>query len=356
MSIRLSCFRICLGVVALAVCALMVCDAQAADRTRGRPIEFSSPRSDEVTTNLNQLTNRKDGLKQLEEDLYRPLQSFSPKSSLDGVVAPIPRRPAAPLIQSKRVKDLLERRKNWEFMRPEDLIAEPTAEDVLKAPDFGTDGREKPDPRSMEQYYRRLATKRPAANRLDQSKEDDLFGADRKPRSGDEMGAPDDSNLPYGLKESVETFKNRFESDKADSPFARGETRSSFSDPFGLGDNTQSKEQILEHKKVMDEFRARWDPGWQPPASANSFNSSVGFATAAQPLSSPAAGLSHSSSAAPHHGLDAQNDVLNPMLGPAGLPDVNARALGQLRSASASPTVEAPKHAAPTFTAPRRAF
>lgn len=356
MSIRLSSFRICLGAVALALCALMVCSAQAADQRPSRPIEFSSPRSDEVTTNLNQLTSRKDGLKQLEEDLYRPLQSFSPKSSLDGVVAPIPHSPAAPAIQSKRVKDLLERRKNWIFMRPEDLVAEPTVEGILKAPDFGTDGLEKPDPRSMEQYYHRLSTKRPAANRLDQSKEDDMFGSVRKSKSGDEMGAYDDSSLPYGLKESVEALKNKFEPDKAGGPFAQSETRSSFSDPFGLGDNTQSKEQMLEHKKFIDGFRAQVNSGWQPPAGAGSFSPSAGFATAVQPMSSPAAGLSGSSSPALHHGLDAQNDVLHPMLGPAGLPDVNARALGQSRPDLALPTVEAPKKVAPTFTAPKRAF
>ena len=356
MSIRLSSFRTCLGAVALGLCVSLVCRAQAADREGGRRIEFSSPRSDEVTTNLNQLTNRKDGLKQLEEDLYRPLQSFSPKSSLDGVVAPIPHSPAAPAIQSKRVKDLLERRKNWVFMRPEDLVAEPTLEDILKAPDFGTDGREKPDPRSMEQYYHRLATKRPTANRLDESKEDDMFGSVRKSKSGDEMGASDDSSLPYGLKESVEALKNKFEPDKAGGPFAQSETRSSFSDPFGLGDNTQSKEQMLEHKKFMDGFRSQMDPGWQPPARASSFDPVVGFAVAPQPMSSPAAGLSGSASPAPHHGLEAQNDVLHPMLGPAGLPDVNARALGQLRPELALPKVEAPKKFAPTFTAPRRAF
>jgi hypothetical protein len=334
----------------------LVCRAQAADREGGRRIEFSSPRSDEVTTNLNQLRSKKDGLKQLEEDLYRPLQGFSPKSSLDGVVAPMPYRPAAPVIQSKRVKDLLERRKNWIFMRPEDLVAEPTVEDILKAPDYGMDGREKADPRSMEQYYRRSTSKRPAANRLGQLKDDELFGSVKKSNSGDEVGEKDDSSLPYGLKESAQALRSMFEPDKAGDLSAQGGTRSSFSDPFGLGENPQSKERMLEHKKFMDGFRSQMDPGWQPPARASSFDPVVGFAVAPQPMSSPAAGLSGSASPAPHHGLEAQNDVLHPMLGPAGLPDVNARALGQLRPELALPKVEAPKKFAPTFTAPRRAF
>ena len=85
--------QICSAVAAVAVSGLLVCSAQTGGKQRGRPIEFSVPRSDEVTTNLHQLTSKKDGLRQLEEDLYKPLQTFAPKSSLDGVVAP-PRPPA----------------------------------------------------------------------------------------------------------------------------------------------------------------------------------------------------------------------------------------------------------------------
>ena len=42
-------------------------------------------------TNLHQLTIKKDGLKEMEEGLYRPLPSSTSQSSLDGVAAPLPR-------------------------------------------------------------------------------------------------------------------------------------------------------------------------------------------------------------------------------------------------------------------------
>ena len=132
MSFRLSSLRICCGLVVVAVISLLPCGAQTGGRQRGRSIEFSEPKSDEVTTNLHQLTSKKDGLKQLEEDLYAPLQMFTPKSSLEGVAAPLPRPPAGSVIQSKRAKELLERRKNWVFMTPEDLLAGPTVEEILK--------------------------------------------------------------------------------------------------------------------------------------------------------------------------------------------------------------------------------
>jgi hypothetical protein len=158
-------------------------------------------------------------------------------------------------------------------------------------------------------------------------KDADLLSPVKKSSSGGETAAQDDSDLPSGLKESAQALKKMFEPDTAGGLSTRGGTASRSSDPFGLGDNTLSKEQVLEHNKLMDQFNSTLDPSWHRPTAANPFN---------QPFGLPEAG--------------------QPMLGPAGLPDVNARALGQTRPALAPPSVEAPKVATPTFTAPRRAF
>jgi hypothetical protein len=356
MSFRLSSLRICCGLVVVAVISLLPCGAQTGGRQRGRSIEFSEPRSDEVMTNLHQLTIKKDGLKEMEEGLYRPLPSSTSQSSLDGVAAPLPSGPAPTVIQSQRVKELLERRKNWIFMRPEDLLAEPTLGEILRAPEYGKDGREKQPSSALERYFERFATKRPATDRPDQLKDADLLGPVKKSSSGGETAAQDDSDLPSGLKESAQALKKMFEADTAGGLSTRGGTASRSSDPFGLGDNTLSKEQVLEHNKLMDQFNSTLDPSWHRPTAANPFNQPFGLPEAGQPKKSLAAGLASSPGPAPHTGLDAQRDVLNPMLGPAGLPDVNARALGQTRPALAPPSVEAPKVATPTFTAPRRAF
>jgi hypothetical protein len=335
-------------------CALAVCGAQAADGKGGRPIEFTPARSDEVTTNLHQFSSKNTNLKLLEEDINQPFRSFNPKSSLDGVTAPIPRRPAPSLIESKRAKDLLERRRNWVFMRPGDLVAEPTIEDILKAPDFGTRDRDKFDLGPMGQFYNRLATKRSSPNRPGQSAGDDLFGPPKKPNSADDVAAQNDLSLPAELKESAQALKKKFDLDKIDDPSARGVTRGSFSDPFGLGISTPSKEQAEQHKKFMDGYRSLVDPTWHPTAAPNPFSQPVGFPDATQPAKSPVSGFATAASTATHRGLDAQTDILNPLLGPPGLPDMNARALGQPRSALAAPTFDTPKVVAPTFASPRR--
>ena len=105
------------------------------------------------------------------------------------MVAP-PARPAAtPAIQSKRVKELLERRKNWVFMSPEDLVGAPTVEEILKAPELGPDGQEKKELPALERYYERLATKRSATDNPLQPKNDDLFGTPGQSKSRDERAA-----------------------------------------------------------------------------------------------------------------------------------------------------------------------
>src|SRR2546423_15251976 len=52
------------------------------------------------------------GLKQVEEDLFKPLKTFTPKSSLDGVFVP-PSKPLPPRrIDEKKFQDKLDREKN----------------------------------------------------------------------------------------------------------------------------------------------------------------------------------------------------------------------------------------------------
>jgi hypothetical protein len=355
MSFRLSSLRIGFGLVAVAVGSLLLCTAQAGGKPRGRSIDFSEPKSDEVTTNLHQLTSKKDSLRQLEEDLYKPLQSFAPKSSLDGVAAPLVRPPAGPVIQSKHAKELLERRKNWIFMSPEDLLAGPTVEDILKSPQYDSNGDAKKDLPAMERYYQRMAVKRANAGNFGQSK-DDLYSLQKSSNPRDQMASRDDSDLPQGVRESVLALKQMSQPDTSADPFGQGEPRANLSDTFGLATHPPSKEQVLAHKRYMDDYQALLPQGWQPPAVANPVNPAPNFADLARPAGQPAMGLGGLASSAPHKGLEAQMDVTHPLLGPAGLPDVNAQALGQIRPTLVTPTFDSPKVVVPTFAAPKRSF
>jgi hypothetical protein len=358
MSFSFSRRPICLGVAIVVLGGLLVCRAQPGGKERGWPIEFSAPRSGESTNRLNPITSKRDGLRHLEEDLNQTPRPLTPQSSLDGVIARPNRPQAAPVIQSKRAKELLERRKNWMFMSPEEMMAGPTAEEVLKAPQYGADGQEKKETPIFDRFYRNMGRKRPGTDNLTQSKDDDLFGAPSKSNSRDESATQDDSKLPGGLRESAETLKKLFESGSSDNPFVQTEARGNLMDTFGPVAKPLTKEEVQEHKKYMDGYRSVVDSSWRPPAVGPAGNPLAIPADTAPSAWKAAAGLPNSSSLAPSRGFDAQSAVVNPMLGPPELPNVNAQALGQTRSAVALPSFESRRVApvAPTFMAPSRSF
>jgi hypothetical protein len=359
MSFKHSSRRLWIGAAALSVGAGLMCSAQAAGRPRGRTInEFPMPGSSEVTTNLQQLTSKKDGLKQLEEDLYRPLQSFAPKSSLDGVVARPPKPAVGPVIPNKRVKELLERRKDWVFMTPEDLLVVPTIEDILKAPKFGLDEQNKKDVPAVERFYQRLTAKRPELKNPLQPGGRDLLAQPTESKPGDDSASKEEMSLPSGLRESAEALNKLFDPASSDSPFARGAMHGSLSDTFGLGSKTLSPRQVQEHKKFMDDYRLLVDPSWRPPTASIPSSPLAILAEAAAPAAPPAASTPVLASPAPRTAIEAQYDVRYPQLGPQALPDVNAQALGQTRPATPLPKIESTRimPPAPTFTAPKRSF
>lgn len=358
MSFRLSTRQIRLAAASVALLAVLAGSVQGGERSRGRAIEFSNPKSDEVTTNLHQLTSKKDGLKQLEEDLYQPLQSFAPRGSLEGVVAPPPPPRRTSAIQNKRVKELLERRKDWIFMTPEDLLGGPTADEIFKNPKLGPDGMEKQQLDPVERYYQRLIAKRSVAKDPTQDSDESAFGSSDKSTLREDIAAADDSKLPAALRESAQSLSKSFEAENADSPFAQGPAHGTLSDTFGLGNGTPSKADALAHRKFMNEYHALVDTTWHPPAGANTENPFASLLDPPQPAAKPAAGLGGPSLPAAHNGFTAAMDAAYPRLGPSGLPDVNAQALGQTLPAPALPRAEPTRTGppAPTFEAPKRAF
>jgi hypothetical protein len=256
------------------------------------------------------------------------------------------------------VKELLERRKDWIFMSPEDLLAAPTVEEILKTPQLAPDGREKEELPAMERYYRRQATKRSEVNNPMQYETGDLLGPPSKSKPREEQSVQEDSDLPAGLRKSAEVLNKLFESGASDSTFTQDRLHGTLSDMFGLDANPQSKEQIQEHKKFMDEYRAILDPSWRPPSVASPGDPFPTLPDTTSLTPSPAAGLSSSPGPAPRTTFDVPMDVFSPKLGPPGLPDVGAQALGQMKPPAAFPTVQSITVVPPTpsFTAPKRSF
>src|SRR5262249_26838691 len=113
-----------------AAAGLGICSLRA-DEKKGEPAESLGSRSGNVTTNSPSFKPKQNGLKQLEQDLFKPFETLSPKGSLDGAFVPTmpPPQPAAPSVQSKRAKELLERRRDWAFETPEEILATQSNDD-----------------------------------------------------------------------------------------------------------------------------------------------------------------------------------------------------------------------------------
>ena len=98
--------------VGLCVCGWAADRLTAQPIRRGPPIEFSDPRSDLLRTNANQLSHGDQPQSQLREQLqYRP-------SPLDLMRDPLRRAtvlppPPGPRVQSARIRELLQRQRDW---------------------------------------------------------------------------------------------------------------------------------------------------------------------------------------------------------------------------------------------------
>ena len=321
---------------------------------RGRSIEFSSPRSDEVTTNLHQLTSKKDGLKQLEEDLYQPLQILHAQE--------FARRRGRSAAPRSRPVSHPEQAREGAAGTPQELGFHESGRPGCRA-DRGRDPQELLSSGPNGHEKKDLAgdgagttsawrTKRPAQEPPVQSARtncsarpgNQILGRRPRPRRTTRT-------CPAGLKESAQALKKTVRIDRSRRP-VRPRRRRAAASPI-LSASVPAR----PPRSRCWSTRSSWTitaPSWTrpgtrpwPPPNPFSLPSSGPMRLSPREADAPARPASPAPSAL--KGLDAQMDVLNPLLGPAGLPDVNAQALGQSRPTPALPTVEAPRVVAPTF-------
>jgi len=355
MSIRLT-RRSWLGWAAFGAASLLLVRSHAADPPRSAPPpEFSERTSAEVTTNLLELGAHKDGLRELEESLGNSFQTFSPKSSLDGVFAPpMPPPPPRPVIQNKRIQELIERQKQWIFMSPEDLAKGPTAEEMFNVPEYGPDGQAKKKLSPMEQFYQGLLTHDSGSAK--KKKEKDPLSPRKGLDKSDDSDSPDDANLPSGVSDSEKSLRKLLGLD-AKGAVAPAPVHSTLSDIFGLGDNLPSPEDIKAHQDYMKRFQEVLN-GSTPVSSTDPLNALGSSGGPGRGAFNPASGLGASTAHGWTEGYDPQLGMVNPTYIPGSSMDLNARAVNGWNPSYTPPKPEPPKLTppAPNFTPPRRAF
>jgi hypothetical protein len=237
-------------------CAERMFAADQRPPSRGRSIEFSQPRNDTVGTNLNQLGTKRESLKELEDDLFKPLQT--PKGSLDGVMAP-PVRPSASApspAQIQRARELLKRREDWVFMLPEDMVDGLTPEEIFNLRDLDPSRNDKETQSMLERYFNRMQRDKKGNG---DNKEDDFLGlrkSERKRNTSDRGDFSDRYDKSENqLTESEKSLKRLFSDDsKGGGFFASPGKTATFAEVFGLNSQAPSEpDKAFEARR--EEFR-----------------------------------------------------------------------------------------------------
>ncbi len=345
---------VCWLLVSLLTLSVAAPNANAADRRHGNAIEFADPGNAEVITNMQKLNTRRDGLKLLEEDLERPLQGFVPRSSMDGVPAELPRSPTPPAINSKKVKELLEKQKNWVLLSPEDLFDNPSAESFLNLPEIGPDGREKKTLSATEAFYERMNRRSAERARM---RETGLFG---QPKSGtddyrDGFNRRPDEKLPGELGARANDLRNMIKSDWDGTKAAPEVSDSMTRDMFNLDNKPDAgEERNKERKTMMEEYRHMLGM----PTTASELSAQTLYPQPASPFATPGFAEAPKAVAKPAAAEPAANPFSLPTL-PSLFPENKEQAAFTIPGAPKPPPPPPPKSITPSGPItefPRRKF
>ena len=230
-------------------------EAQQPATNAGQSIIFSSPDNGVVSSNLalfptksSPLSNSRDGF-----------QNASPISTFDNPSdAPLP----APS-EGQQLPRLLERRNDWIFMTPAEILGVTTPEKILKVQERDAAGRPK-NLTPIERYNERQQAKNSGTNDSHYSRNSTPFGdfsGDRNNRTNAVSFNPTDS----GLKNLRPTIFNRsLNAAPNNNPFANPNDELGWSKLVGLP--AQSPAPNPAQQADMEQFKRLLEPGFSPAA------------------------------------------------------------------------------------------
>jgi hypothetical protein len=133
---------------------------------RGRPIEFSEPRSSVNATNLSEANADGTSLRKFDDQFKKPFELFgfgqTPGARLASPPPPARVLPAPPA--SRSLRELLQKRDQWlELEMEEGEGLGLTPQEMLRMPRYGRDGEPVKRPTQIERYYEDLDRARAAA-------------------------------------------------------------------------------------------------------------------------------------------------------------------------------------------------
>src|SRR2546423_13212075 len=202
-----------LTVAALCLCVASLCLGQEKKEKATEPQKEGQ---------ANAVKSQGNGLKKLEDDLFKPFKTLSPGTSLDGVFVP-PQKPAARPQDDQKLREKRNRDKDWVFMTPDEILGG-GSDDQFSNPagdDKKTKEQKKLSP--VEQYY--LRSFHLEGSKKEQGGKSDARNKNKSSNSFSRSGVPgsldeDDENdpaLPASLRETQRSLK-AFSSSSAGPP------------------------------------------------------------------------------------------------------------------------------------------
>jgi hypothetical protein len=252
--------------------------AQDTAPRRATPIIFSAPKSDSVSSNLNQLGTKSYPLTDLESGLTKPFEIFEGGRSSDSFRAPTMKfAPPAPVLNSKKLKDLMEKHAEQSYLLSEDKEGGLMGEDLLKSDDPFSPTGKKLETR-LDRYYDRIDRTRSAAT--NQTRGSDLFGNkhdENEKDQKDDLNGKSSSGLFDGeLSASARSLKQMSNSSPEGGRLTSEKLKPrNLGDIFGLNpvEASQSEKHTLEKESRLDEFKRLMDGSGYVPR--NDFNAAT---------------------------------------------------------------------------------
>jgi len=349
--------RYCFG-FALALLAASRLLLHADDTAKGRPapIVFSAPKSDTVSSNLNQMGAKSSSLRDLESGLKKPFEIFDNGRS-GPAQAPnqfTPSAPPPPAI-NRKMKDALDKRAEESYLLSEEDESQ-LSRDAVLSPD-----RESIDPitgkpkTSLDRYYDRIDRSRngrtnQTSRGLDSLGEKDSSDAKDNSKARN-SGRLFDSELAPGASVSGRMSNSVSESGRL---FSEKLKPRSYGDVFELGPVEPARQSGRKESRV-DEFKRLLDgPGY---GARNGFNTAPPAYQLPQPTALPTPGSSLSVGSQSPAGSYATTPGFSGSVGtPGGVPDYAVRAPSLTATPSVQQKAPVQQPPVPSFKIPRGRF
>ena len=313
-------------------------------------------------TNAPPRALKKDALKLMEEDLFRPMKGLAPESSIETMTSPQLRAPVNNRNpeQSHKLKDQKDREKNWMLLSPNDLIPGITPSEWLKLREYDSTGVDQKKLSVVEKFYLNAETEK-LKNARKGSAADSL--SPEQDRRGNDNSA-DESSLPAGLAERTHSLKGLFRDPDGNNNSGRDEIRDdqhrgpSLSDIFGIGPAKSDRlDHVDFHKNRMDDYRESLGLAPLPVSPLEANNPFAAMRAPPKSAPAPRIGLPEGAHAIDFNAGGGSFGTINPLAGRSAFQDTTLRGYGSSSLAPALPRTEPSKVPPPAaFNITKRPF